>query len=62
MEAKLLPKEREVWEGLKSAIYEVENGTATRTSLDDFLNELEHENTLAPCMTNQKWKMSMMHF
>lgn len=40
MEARLMPKEREVWEGLKQALYEVKNGTAIGTSMDDFLNEL----------------------
>ena len=45
LEARLLPKQREVWFGLKTAIQEVKSGTAVGTSLEDFLNELEHENS-----------------
>ena len=49
LEARLLPKQREVWEGLKQGMKEAENGEAAAYSLDDLLNEMENENnTLAP--------------
>ena len=44
LEARLLPKQREVWLGLKTAIQEVKEGKAYDGSLDDLLNELENEN------------------
>ena len=47
MEANLLPEQLEVWLGLKTAIQEVESGKAIGTSFDDFLNELEYENSIA---------------
>ena len=47
MEANLLPEQLKVWLGLKTAIQEVESGNAIGTSFDDFLNELEYENSIA---------------
>ena len=44
LEARLLPKQREVWLGLKTAIQEVKEGKAYGGSLDDLLNEIENEN------------------
>ena len=44
LEARLMPKEREVWENLKQGIYEAENGQAAAYSLDDLLTEIENEN------------------
>ena len=47
MEAHLMPGQLKVWLGLKNAIQEVKSGTAVGTSFDDFLNELEYENSIA---------------
>ena len=47
MEARLMPGQLNVWLGLKNAIQEVKSGTAVGTSFDDFLNELEYENSIA---------------
>ena len=47
MEARLMPGQLKVWLGLKNAIQEVKSGTAVGTSFDDFLNELEYENSIA---------------
>ena len=44
LEARLMPKEREVWEGLKQALHEVETRQAAAYSLEDLLTEMENEN------------------
>lgn len=36
LEARLLPKQKQVWENLKNAILDVENGTAEGTSWENF--------------------------
>ena len=47
MEARLMPEQLKVWLGLKTAIQEVKSGTAVGTSFEDFLKELEYENSVA---------------
>ena len=47
MEARLMPEQLNVWLGLKTAIQEVKSGTAVGTSFEDFLKELEYENSVA---------------
>ena len=44
LEARLLPKQRQIWENLKTAIHEVENGEAAAYSLEDLLTDYDHEN------------------
>jgi hypothetical protein len=44
LEALLLPKQRQVWENLKTAIHEAENGDAAAYSLEDLLTDYDHEN------------------
>lgn len=44
LEVRLMPKEREVWEGLKQALHEVETRQAAAYSLEDLLTEMENEN------------------
>jgi hypothetical protein len=44
LEARLLPKQRQVWENLKTAIHEAENNEAAAYSLDDLLTDYDHEN------------------
>jgi hypothetical protein len=45
LESRLLPGQRTVWESLKRALVQVENGTAKGRSWADFKNELHYENT-----------------
>jgi hypothetical protein len=45
LENKLLPGQRAVWDSLKRALVQVENGTAQGRSWSDFKKELHHENT-----------------
>ena len=47
LEAQLTPAQLVWWTNLKTAIKEVENGTAEGTSWEDFKKELEHEDSLA---------------
>lgn len=47
LEARLLPKQKEVWENLKNAILDVENGTAEGTSWEDFKKELADDHLVA---------------
>ena len=44
LEDHLLPKQRQVWENLKIAIHEADNGEAAAYSLEDLLTDYEHEN------------------
>ena len=44
LEARLLPKQRQVWGNLKTAIQEADNGSAAAYSLEDLLTDYEHEN------------------
>ena len=46
LEAQLTPSQLTWWTNLKTAIKEIENGTAETTSWEDFLIELEHEDSL----------------
>lgn len=43
LEANLLPGQRKVWLNLKTAIQDIDNGTAEKTTWEDFLKELENE-------------------
>ena len=43
LEARLLPKQKVIWENLKNAIHDVENGKAEGTSWEDFKNELAND-------------------
>jgi hypothetical protein len=45
LENRLLPQQRQVWENLKTAIQEANEGEAAAYSLEDLLTEYEHENT-----------------
>ena len=44
LEIRLLPGQRTVWESLKRALLEVENGTAQGRTWADFKKELHYEN------------------
>ena len=44
LETRLLPQQRAVWESLKQALIEVENGTAQGRTWADFKKELHCEN------------------
>ena len=46
MEAELLPGQRKVWDGLKTAILDMKSGAPETTSWEDFKKELAHENSL----------------
>jgi hypothetical protein len=48
LEMRLLPKQRKVWMNLKTAIQEVEDGTAEKTTWEDFLKELKDEGYITP--------------
>lgn len=48
LEQQLTPKQLAWWTELKETIRDVENGTAEKTTWEDFLKELEDENLLAP--------------
>ena len=45
LEARLSPSQRKVWIGLKTAIQEVNDGTADLMDWEDFKKELADENT-----------------
>ena len=44
LEVQLLPKQRQVWENLKTAIHEANKGEAAAYSLEDLLIQYENEN------------------
>jgi hypothetical protein len=44
LEAELAPQQLAWWTELKQTIHEVKNGTAEKTTWEDFLTELENEN------------------
>lgn len=45
LEANLLPQQRHVWNNLKTALQEADNGEAAADSLEDLLSQYENENT-----------------
>ena len=45
LEARLSPKQQAVWQGLKTAIQEVNDGTADLMDWEDFKKELADENS-----------------
>jgi hypothetical protein len=45
LEARLLPKQKAIWLGLKTALIEVENDTAEGMSWEDFKKELANDNS-----------------
>lgn len=48
LEEQLSPKQLAWWTELKETIRDVENGTAEKTTWEDFLKELDDENFLTP--------------
>ncbi len=48
LEVRLLPNQRKVWMNFKTAIQEIEDGTAEKTTWEDFLKELEDEGYVTP--------------
>ena len=48
LEARLLPGQLKVWTGLKTAIQEVNNGTAKGRTWAEFKKEWQDGNTLTP--------------
>ena len=45
MEAELLPGQHKIWNGLKSAILDMQSGAPETTSWEDFKKELANENS-----------------
>ena len=45
LETRLLPGQRAVWESLKRALHQVENGTAKGRNWSDFKKELSYGNS-----------------
>lgn len=44
LESRLLPGQNKVWQGLKTALYEVENDLTSAPSLDELLTAYDNEN------------------
>ena len=50
LEARLLPNQRKVWMGLKTALEEVNNGTAKGRTWAEFKKEWKNEDSLTPAV------------